>query len=174
MRNKVSPWGVFLATIPVSTTFFIFISWILSTLHSTKAVLLQRKQTAKLKMYHSLERVLVGLVTLASVMLLVSVIVVIGRSPSQSWYAVHWSHLWLVTDGWQQALSVGSVAILAYLFRPREHNRSYGLQELSAQPLEDEEEPVPKEQMPEEHPKTGHQPIPQWASEPLEVFGDGE
>jgi len=134
--------GILLATLPVSVTFSIFVSWILSSMSQTKQSLQLRKQNVKLRMYERLTLALLILFGVSAVCMLVSVVVIVGRTSTVNWYATHWNSLWFFTDGWQVILAFISTMSLAYIFRPRALNRSYDINEISINPDEDEEDPI--------------------------------
>lgn len=114
-----------------------FMTWTFDSLKSTTAILLQRKQHAKLEMYEQLTAILKGAYSVTILCLLASIVFVASSGASQAWYAGHWHYLWLMTDGWQCLLNLVAVLSISYVFRPRSHNRTYGLEELASDPLEE-------------------------------------
>jgi hypothetical protein len=115
-----------------------FMTWTFDSLKTTTAILLQRKQHAKLEMYEQLTAILKGAYSVTILCLLASIVFVASSGASQTWYAGHWHYLWLMTDGWQCLLNLVAVLSISYVFRPRIHNRTYGLEELASDPLDHE------------------------------------
>lgn len=114
-----------------------FFTWTFDALKTTIALLLQRKQYAKLEMYYKLTSLLKALYTATILCMILSVLVIAGGSSSQAWYARHWSWLWLLTDGWQSILNLVACLGAAYIFRPRANNRTHDMNQLSSEPLDD-------------------------------------
>lgn len=133
-----SPWILFTA-IPITITYTIFAQWILSALASTKEWLALRKQTTKLTMYRSMSRVLYGLFGMAAFLMLLAILVVFRGEGGMIWRAQHWRWLWFLTAGWPLVLTAIGTLNIAWIFRPRQYNRSWGLDELGDRPLDDEE-----------------------------------
>lgn len=114
-----------------------FFTWTFDALKTTIALLLQRKQYAKLEMYYKLTSLLKALYTATILCMIVSVLMIAGGSSSQAWYAQHWSWLWFLTDGWQSILNLIACLGAAYIFRPRANNRTHDMNQLSSEPLDD-------------------------------------
>lgn len=115
-----------------------FMTWTFDSLKSTIAILLQRKQNAKLEMYEQLTSILKAAYSVTVICLCASIIFVAGSGTSQAWYAGHWQWLWLMTDGWQCLLNLLAVLGISYVFRPRSHNRTFGMSELASEPLDED------------------------------------
>lgn len=117
-----------------------YLTWTFDSLKTTIAILLQRKQYAKLEMYYKLTALLKALYTATILCMIGSIFFVAGSSSSQAWYAGHWNWLWLMTDGWQSLLNLVACLGAAYIFRPRRGNRTHDMNELSSEPLPDDED----------------------------------
>lgn len=129
-----------LSTLGVALGGAAFLTWTFDSLKGTMGILLERKQHAKLQMYERLAAILKALYAGTILCLLASVLFIAGSGTSQDWYAGHWQWLWLMTDGWQNLLNLGGVLAISYVFRPRSHNRTYGMNELSGEPLDEDVE----------------------------------
>lgn len=130
--------AIFLLSIPVSVTFNVFFSRIFASLAATKQSLASRKQNAKLHMYQRLTWIIYSFFAAACFFMLAAIFTVLGYSKSQEWYAQHWNWLWFLSNGWPILLNFSATTAVAIIFRPQAYNRSYGLQELSDYPLDEE------------------------------------
>ena len=43
----------------------------------------------------------------------------------------HWKSFWFLADGWSSLMLFGACLTVAYLWRPRENNRTFGMDELA-------------------------------------------
>lgn len=123
-------------TLPSAFTQTTFYSWIIRALHHTREVLSTRKQVIKRVMFDRLLKTLTGFFVASIVMSIASAAVFMTRVNDPSWFSRHWHSLWLYIDGWPILLNfVASIAV-AYVWRPRQNNRDYALQQLpsDAQP----------------------------------------
>jgi len=117
-----------------------FLTWIFDSIKTTIALLLQRKQYAKLEMYDKLTALLKALYTATILCMVASVLFIASSSSSQAWYAGHWDWLWLMTDGWQSAVNLVGCLGAAYIFRPRSNNRRHDLNQLASEPMDFDED----------------------------------
>lgn len=124
-----------LSTVGVILGSAAYLTWTFDSLKTTIAILLQRKQYAKLEMYYKLTALLKALYTATILCMIGSILFVAGSSSSQAWYAGHWNWLWLMTDGWQSLLNLVACLGAAYIFRPRRGNRTHDMNELSSEPI---------------------------------------
>jgi hypothetical protein len=138
IRNQKS-FLILLASVPISVTYTIFFSWILNGLSATKESLTARKQSAKLGMYEQLTWILFGFFGAACFFMVGAVFVIITYNNSQSWYASHWNWLWFFSAGWPMFLNCLACIAVGWIFRPQAYNRSYGMDEISGFPLDEED-----------------------------------
>lgn len=144
----------------------VFITWIFDSMKATCATLLQRKQYAKLSMYQKLNGLLGALYYCSVICMFCAILYVAGATSSQAWYATHWEWLWFMTDGWQSLLNLVACLGAAYIFRPRSDNRTYGMNQLAPEPLED----LPDE---EEDDLELARNVPEWARK-QDPFGEDQ
>lgn len=128
-----------LSTLAITVGGAAFMTWTFDSLKTTAAILLQRKQFTKLEMYNKLTALLKALYTLTILCMLLAVLFIGTSTANQAWYAGHWDALWLATDGWQSFLNLAGCLGVAYIFRPRSNNRTHAMNELSSEPLDDDE-----------------------------------
>ncbi len=113
-----------------------FLTWTFDSLKATISLLTQRKQFAKLEMYDKLTTLLKALYTATIFCMMGSLVFVAGSSTSQAWYADYWSWLWFMTDGWQSILNLVGCLGAAFIFRPRQNNRTFAMNQLSSEPID--------------------------------------
>ena len=130
--------GFVFGSLPALITHFLYYVWILVALQETCFLLTARKQFIKLSMFQRLKATLLFFFSASLVLSLYSTFVMIrGRQGDMDWYAEHWKYMWLHLDGFPLLLNAIATLSLAYIWRPRQENRDYGLQQL---PLD---EPTP-------------------------------
>lgn len=130
---------VFLSSLPLAMTYSIFFSRILAGLSTTKESLSIRKQRAKLGMFNQLTWVLYIFFISACVFMVIASLTILTYNESLKWYAKHWKWLWLYSSGWPILLNFICCSAIAWIFRPRDYNRNYGLDEISEFPLDEED-----------------------------------
>lgn len=122
-----------------------FMTWTFDSLKVTSALLLERKQYAKLDLYQKLTSLLKLLYCSEILFLASSVIYVAGSGTSQAWYARNWKTLWFMTDGWQNLLNLVGMLGAAYIFRPKSNNITAAMNQLSSEPIDEDIESGPSQ-----------------------------
>lgn len=90
-------------------------------------------------MYRSLTITLYGFFAAAIIFMLAAMFVIFTYNSSQAWYAGHWRSLWFFSAGWPMFINVAACLSIGWIFRPQSYNRSYGLDELTEFPLDDDD-----------------------------------
>lgn len=122
---------VLLLACPLAALNMIFFLWSMNEIKETKRELEQKKQMAKLAMYNRLTRAMDVIVTFAAILLLISMTMIIGGAGSRNWMAKHWRSFWFFADGWSTLIVFGGSAVVAWLWRPRVHNRTFGMEQVA-------------------------------------------
>ena len=117
--------------VPLSITMTIFYFWILGALGETVAALEVHKQHTKLDMYQNLWRILVLSVLLMTGFLVLNSADYAHRFESD-WQSQHWQIRWFLLDGWLNVEYFIMFCAVAWIWRPRNDNWRYGLQELAS------------------------------------------
>lgn len=86
----------------------------------------------KLEMFDRLSTILFAFFAAAILCMIIAITIIITFNNSQDWYAKQWKWLWFWSAGWSLLLNFSACFAIAYLFRPRAYNRSYGLNQISA------------------------------------------
>lgn len=119
--------------LPLTALNISYFVWSWSELKKTKRELEMKKQMAKLKMYDSLTRAMDILMLIAGFLLFMSLLSLTNLATTSSpkaWMAANWQHFWFFGDGWSMLLVLGGTCIVAYLWRPRLHNRTFGMEQV--------------------------------------------
>lgn len=122
-----------IVSLPLAACNIIFFIWSMSAIKSTKADLLERKQSTKLAMYERLTKAMDIIFMAAGLLLLLSIISLLSSSTgnSREWMARHWQSFWFLADGWSTLVVLGGTLTIAWLWRPRVHNRTFGMDEVA-------------------------------------------
>lgn len=136
-ENLASFLLLFLA-LPLAGCNIVFFMWSMSEIKQTKSELELKKQRAKLAMYNRLTRAMDVLVAIAALLLFFSLLGLIGGAAgSRDWMARHWKSFWFLADGWSTFLVLGGSLTVAWLWRPRLHNRTFGMEEIVGEDEQD-------------------------------------
>lgn len=71
--------------------------------------------------------------------MVIASLMILTYNDSVKWYAKNWRWLWFYSSGWPIMLNFVSCLAIAWIFRPQDYNRNYGLNELSDFPLDEED-----------------------------------
>ncbi|KAI9225145.1 lung seven transmembrane receptor-domain-containing protein [Blastocladiella britannica] len=128
---------ILLVALPLAITLTAFYIWTLTALTATTQHLQLRRQHFKLHMYTILWRVLLFAgINLA--LYFITNAVWFARRDDVVFVARWWPYRWFVVDGWLNALYSVAMLAVCWQWRPTENNARYGLEEILADPLEDE------------------------------------
>lgn len=122
---------ILLLACPLALINVIFFLWSMNEIKETKRELEAKKQPAKLAMYNRLTRAMDAIVTIAAILLLTSMVMIVGGAGSRHWMANHWRSFWFFADGWSTLIVFGGSVAVAWLWRPREHNRTFGMEQIA-------------------------------------------
>ncbi|KAG9314039.1 protein PTM1 [Chiua virens] len=108
--------------IPLAFTLSGFLMWILYSLNGTMTQLTIRKQRYKLTMFKRLYYILLATVVIIAIFFVVSSMAFSDRL-AEDYAAKSWRMRWWLLDGYLAILYFLSFWLIAYLWRPTEHNR---------------------------------------------------
>lgn len=122
---------VLLLACPLALLNITFFLWSMNEIKETKRELEVKKQPAKLAMYNRLTRAMDAIVTVAAFLLICSMAMIVGGAGSRHWMAKHWRSFWFFADGWSTMIVFGGSVAVAWLWRPRKHNRTFGMEQIA-------------------------------------------
>ncbi|KAH7106927.1 lung seven transmembrane receptor-domain-containing protein [Auriculariales sp. MPI-PUGE-AT-0066] len=128
-----------LFVIPLAFTLSTFLLWIMYALNGTIAQLAARKQRFKLGMFKRLYWTLVGAVVVIMIFFVVSSMAFSNRL-AEDYAANSWQYRWWFLDAWLAFLYLGVFTIIAFFWRPSEHNMRLAMSDEIAQDEEEAED----------------------------------
>lgn len=134
--DTASLWAVLFMIFPLSVTLTTFMMWIIVALNNTILFLKERKQHFKLAMFERLWRILIGAVIAIAVFFVLSSISLSNRM-DDDYQPNHWKWRWVLLDASLATIYLVVFALIAWLWRPTEHNVRFSTSQELAQDEDD-------------------------------------
>lgn len=140
--NNSAPSLALFLSVPLAMTMSAFYMWILSALTNTVQRLELKRQTIKLDMYRHVWYLLSGS-AVAMLLVVVANTANMSHATDPAWIASQWRWRWMMLDGAMNTIYLVVFVGIAYLWRPTENNQRYGLDQLTEDDFEDDENAIP-------------------------------